>query len=160
MKAIAQVFQTGLAIRLCALALGLTCCANRASGEGWSLGGLNPFAAKQPAASNDHTGSAAKNAGLSGSTVITKPVDPPKVPPQPSMFSKIGAGTSNMMSKTKQMFTPAPKSPPPFKLGAKPAKPKQAEPASSWNPFASKQANPEPPRTASEFIGLPRPGLQ
>jgi hypothetical protein len=71
----------------------------------------------------------------------------------------MGSGASSMMNKTKNVFKPAPKPDTTFKLGSQ-SKPKPADTASSWNPFAKKTPPPDQPKTASEFIGLPRPGLQ
>ena len=161
MKALVRVLRAGLVLRCCALVLCSTCLDNAARADGW-LSGLNPFAAKKPAATDDakHLGDSGNKAGLGDSKSVPKPAATKSAPAQPSMFSKIGSGTSSMMAKTKSIFKSSPKPDTTFKLGSQPVKPKPAESASSWNPFAKKAPPPDPPRTASEFIGLPRPELQ
>jgi len=130
-----------------------------ARADGWSLSSLNPFAKKAPS-------SPSKKPNANSSSVPQlngKPIHPPSAPPaQPSMLSKIGSAPANMWSKTKQVFTPAPKPAPSstLTLGAQPKKPTPpASSKTSWNPFVSKTPAAEPPHTTSEFIGLPRPAL-
>ena len=167
MKALVRILRAGLVLRCCALVLCSTCLNNAARADGW-LSGLNPFAAKKPAATDDtkHVGYSGNRPGLGDSKSVPKSststatAKSAPTPAKPSLFSKIGSGTSNMMNKTKSLFKSSPKPDSTFKLGSQPVKPKPTETTSSWNPFAKKAPEPDPPKTASEFIGLPRPGLQ
>ncbi|HEV2968483.1 MAG TPA: hypothetical protein VGY55_00750 [Pirellulales bacterium] len=141
----------------CAVVVGA---ARAARADGWSLSSLNPFAKKdQPSPPKKASSNSSSVPQLNG-----KAIHPPAPPPaQPSMLSKIGSAPANMWSKTKQVFTPSSKpaaSSQSF-LGSQTKKPASttSTSGSSWNPFAAKPAPAEPPRTASDFIGLPRPGL-
>ncbi len=130
--------------------------------DGWALPNLNPFAKKDGATpaptTTKPTSDAAK--GMSGPTVPQLGKKTAAQPaPQPSIFNKIGSGTANVMNKTKQMFAPQKSAPSPVALGSQASKPKKADSAPGWNPFAPKKPEPEPARTASEFIGQPRPRL-
>ncbi len=117
-----------------------------AKADGWSLANLNPFANNAPAKP------APKN-GIAGQAApqLRKPTAPAKPPPQPNVFQNIGNGASNMMNKTKQLFTPKP--------AASGSSAASKSTASSWNPFAQKKPDPQPPQTVSEFIGQPRQRL-
>ncbi len=123
--------------------------------DGWSLGSLNPFGAKK-----DEPPEKKSSSSSSGPTIPQldrKAHTPPPPPAQPSMLSKIGAAPGNMWAKTKSVLAPSPKPAAPF-LGTQNKKPDST--GSSWNPFASKQPPPPPrPKTASDFIGLPRPSF-
>jgi len=130
-----------------------------ARADGWSFSSLNPFAAKKDDPAPAKKPSANSSAGPSIPQLDHKPLHPAQAAEQPSMLSKIGSTPSNMWAKTKHAFSPAPKPAPSGPaLGTQNKKP--AAPSSSggsWNPFASKQPEPKQPRTASDFIGLPRP---
>lgn len=134
-----------------------------ARGDGWSWSSLNPFGSNKeqpapPKKPNSNSGIGTSVPQLNGKAI--RPSSPP--PAQPSMLSKIGSAPASMWSKTKQVFTPAPKpaaSSKPF-LGSVAKKPATSGSGSSWNPFASKPPAPEPPHTTSEFIGQPRPGRE
>ena len=89
---------------------------------------LNPFASKQ--AAPPKRGAPAKSS--------------------PSMLSKIGSAPGNLFSKTKQMFTPAAKTP---------AKPKLGTPSGNAKFTRSGSNNSSGPSTVSSFIGQKRPGL-
>jgi hypothetical protein len=128
-----------------------------ARADGWTWSSLNPFAKKdQPSPSKKPNSNSISVPQLNG-----KPIHPSAPPPaEPSMLNKIASAPANMWSKTKQVFTPAPKpaSSQPF-LGSQPKKQTSTNTTSgsSWNPFAKQPVPAEPPHTASEFIGLPRP---
>ena len=134
-----------------------------ARGDGWSWSSLNPFAAKKDPPLPPKKPNASSSFGTSVPQLNGRPIRPPSPPPaQPSMLSKIGSAPATMWSKTKQVFTPAPKpvdNGKPF-LGSVAKKPVTPSSGSSWNPFAAKPAAAEPPHTTSEFIGLPRPGRE
>ncbi len=133
------------AIRLFALFLfGLLVSSASARADGW-LSNLNPFASKQTAP--------VKPRPVTGSNVVVtqmngKPVQPSSS--SPSFLSKIGTGTSNLFSKTKQMFTPAAKTP---------ASTTRSLGTPAGNPQYSRSgaANVTTPSTASQFIGQQRP---
>lgn len=142
----------------------LVCCliAESTSGaraDGWSFSSLNPFAAKKDDPAPAKKPNSNSSAGPSIPQLDHKPLHPAPAPEQPSMLSKIGSAPGNMWAKTKHAFSPAPKPAPSGPaLGTQNKKPVPPSSSSgSWNPFASKQPEPKQPRTASDFIGLPRP---
>jgi hypothetical protein len=128
-------------------------------GDGWSFSSLNPFASKkEPAAPPPKKSSASPSFGSNVPQLNGKPIRP--AAPPPSMISKIASAPSTMWSKTKQVFTPAPKPAPnnkPFTGTLNKTPPSTT--SSSWNPFVSKPTAAQP-RTTSEFIGMPRPGRE